>query len=461
MKLQQDTIAAISTAVHSSGIAIIRISGKESVILADKIFRPRKKNLKLADVPSHTIHYGWIADGDQIVDEVLVSVMRSPSTYTAEDVVEINCHGGAVVVKKVLDLVLKNGARAANPGEFTKRAFLNGRIDLSRAEAVMNVIQAENEYALQNSVHQLAGSLGKSVGSLRKDILHEIARIESALDDPEHYSLDGYTDTLAQKLQGWKDTLQTMIDTYDNGRMIREGIKTAIIGKPNVGKSSLMNALAKEELAIVTDVAGTTRDLIGHSISLGSISLRIVDTAGIRDTSDVVEKIGVQRAIESAKSADLILYVLDSTEEWDQENEKIISLFGDKKVLVILNKTDLEQVLDLKEARKMTGTFPVLPVSALKGDGLKELEETIEKMFFSGNLSFDNQIVITSARQKQCLTDSLAALTLVEEGMALKMPEDLLTIDLENSVAALGEITGETLKEDLVNEIFDQFCMGK
>ncbi|MBQ6322680.1 MAG: tRNA uridine-5-carboxymethylaminomethyl(34) synthesis GTPase MnmE [Lachnospiraceae bacterium] len=461
MRRSSDTIAAISTAVNEAGIAIIRISGPEAIAIADRLFSAKKKDLRLSHVPSHTIHYGWILENGLVLDEVLVSVMRAPRTYTTEDVVEINCHGGIMAVQKVLKAVLNGGARIADPGEFTKRAFLNGRLDLSEAEAVMELIRAENEYALRNSIHQLQGMLGEKITAVRKDILHACARIEAALDDPEHYSLDGYTAELSGNISAWKEELATLSASYQNGRLIREGIKTVIIGKPNAGKSSLLNALAKEELAIVTAVPGTTRDLIHENINLGGITLKVIDTAGIRDTEDVVEKIGVRRAEESAKEADLLLCVLDSTMEWDAGNERLVSYLKNKKAIILLNKTDLDQVLDRDAIRSRFGDVPVLPISALYGDGLEELEEVIRNMFFAGELSFDGQVMITSLRQRESLERAQESLCLVEDGILMEMPEDLLTIDLMNSAEALGEITGESLREDLVDEIFSQFCMGK
>ena len=461
MSRNSDTIAAISTAVNEAGIAIIRISGTEAIAIAERLFSAKKKDLQLSRVPTHTIHYGWIRENGVVLDEVLVSVMRAPRTYTAEDVVEINCHGGITAVKRVLEAVLENGARIAEPGEFTKRAFLNGRLDLSEAEAVMELIRAENDYALRNSLNQLQGMLGGKITALRKAILHETARIEAALDDPEHYSLDGYAAELSEMIFSWKEELSSLCASYRNGKLIREGIKTVIIGKPNAGKSSLLNALAKEELAIVTAVPGTTRDLIHENINLGGITLKVIDTAGIRDTEDLVEKIGVKRAEESARDADLLLCVLDSTSEWDEGNEKLVSFLEDKKAVILLNKTDLDQVLDRDAIVSRFGNVPVLPISALYGDGLEELEEVIRHMFFAGELSFDGQVMITSLRQKKSLEKAQESLHLVEEGILMGMPEDLLTIDLMNSADALGEITGESLREDLVDEIFSQFCMGK
>lgn len=456
----EGTIAAISTAMNASGIGIIRISGEDSVELVSKIYRSKGGKKKLDQQDTHTIHYGFIYDGKDMIDEVLVMLMRAPRTFTGEDTVEIDCHGGIVAMKKVLETVLKNGARLAEPGEFTKRAFLNGRIDLSQAEAVMDVIQAKNEYALKSSMNQLRGSVMRVIKEIREKLLYQIAYIESALDDPEHVSLEGYSGELSVIVENVSEELQYLVDKASDGKMIQEGIKTVILGKPNAGKSSLMNVLVGENKAIVTDIAGTTRDILEEYINLHGITLRIIDTAGIRDTDDVVEKIGVGRARETAKDADLILYVVDSSIPLDENDEEIISMLAEKKAIVLYNKTDLSPAVDMEEIRKKTG-HKVIPVSAVEETGVKELEEEIKSMFFNGQISIDEEIYITNARQKEALEEAKKSMELVKNSIDMGMPEDFFSIDLMNAYESLGKIIGESVGEDLVNEIFSKFCMGK
>lgn len=456
----EGTIAAISTAMNASGIGIIRISGEDSVELVSKIYRSKGGKKKLEQQDTHTIHYGFIYDGKDMIDEVLVMLMRAPRTFTGEDTVEIDCHGGIVAMKKVLETVLKNGARLAEPGEFTKRAFLNGRIDLSQAEAVMDVIQAKNEYALKSSMNQLRGSVMRVIKEIREKLLYQIAYIESALDDPEHVSLEGYSGELSVIVDNVSEELQYLVDKASDGKMIQEGIKTVILGKPNAGKSSLMNVLVGENKAIVTDIAGTTRDILEEYINLHGITLRIIDTAGIRDTDDVVEKIGVGRARETAKDADLILYVVDSSIPLDENDEEIISMLAEKKAIVLYNKTDLSPAVDMEEIRKKTG-HKVIPVSAVEETGVKELEEEIKSMFFNGQISIDEEIYITNARQKEALEEAKKSMELVKNSIDMGMPEDFFSIDLMNAYESLGKIIGESVGEDLVNEIFSKFCMGK
>ncbi|WP_373215793.1 tRNA uridine-5-carboxymethylaminomethyl(34) synthesis GTPase MnmE [Ruminococcus sp. 5_1_39BFAA] len=454
------TIAAISTAVSASGIGIIRISGPESMDVISRIYRSKGGKKKIKEAETHTIHYGYIYDGEEEVDEVLVMIMRAPRTFTGEDTVEIDCHGGVYAMNRVLETVLKNGAKTAQPGEFTKRAFLNGRLDLSQAEAVMDVIQAKNDYALKSSMNQLKGSVQKAIKNIRGDLLYEIAYIESALDDPEHISLDGYPQRLMRIVEKEEKELQHLLKTASDGKIIREGIQTVILGKPNAGKSSLLNILVGENKAIVTDIAGTTRDILEEYITLNGITLKMVDTAGIRETQDVVEKIGVSRAREMAKKADLILYVVDSSTSLDENDEEIISLLRDKKAIVIYNKTDLEPVVDMEELKTRI-QHPVIPVSAREETGIRELEEEIKAMFFGGNISFNDQVYITNARHKEALEEANASLLMVKQSIELGMPEDFFSIDLTNACESLGRITGESVGEDLVNEIFSKFCMGK
>ena len=458
--MSEDTIAAISTAMSPSGIGIVRISGAGAVRTAGKIYRSPGGKKRLEDVPSHTIHYGYIYDGDLMADEVLVMVMRGPRSYTGEDTVEINCHGGLLAVRRVLEAVLHAGARMADPGEFTKRAFLNGRIDLSQAEAVMDVINAGSEYALDSSLSQLKGSVMRSVRKIRGEILYEIAFIESALDDPEHISLEGYPERLEEKTAQEKERIERLIRSFSEGKMIREGIRTVIVGKPNAGKSSLMNMLVGEEKAIVTDVAGTTRDVLEEQVMLEGISLRMMDTAGIRETSDLVEQIGVERARKYAREADLILYVVDASVPLDENDREILEIIRDRKTIVLLNKSDLPQVISPGDLEQM-GTWPVLSISAGNRQGVEILEAQIRKMFFAGELEFNDQVYITNARHKNALEKARDSLEMVENSIAAGMPEDFFSIDLMDAYEALGTILGESVGEDLINEIFSKFCTGK
>ena len=455
-----DTIAAIATALSPSGIGIVRISGPESREIAGKVYRSKGGKKKLQDVPSHSIHYGFICDGDEVIDEVLVMVMDGPRSYTGEDTVEIDCHGGVLAMRKILDTVVKNGARPADPGEFTKRAFLNGRIDLSQAEAVIDVINAKNEYALKSSVSQLRGNIQKAIKEIRGDLIYQIAYIESALDDPEHISIDGYGENLYKEVKKQEERIDRLLLSVKDGKLVKEGIKTVIVGKPNAGKSSLLNTLLGEERAIVTDIAGTTRDILEETILLHGISLRIIDTAGIRETQDVVEKIGVEKAIDSAKDADLVLFVVDSSVSLDENDREIMELLKDKKTIVLLNKADLEQAVD-EDDLKNTAGHPVISVSAKEEQGIDLLEDKIKELFFQGGLEFNDEIYITNARHKAALEEARKSLEMVENSIEMQMPEDFFSIDLMNAYEALGRIIGESAGEDLVNEIFSKFCTGK
>ena len=402
-------------------------------------------------------------DGEEILDEVMVAVMKAPNSYTREDTVEINCHGGVLIVQKILGAVVRQGARLAEPGEFTKRAFLNGRIDLAKAEAVMDIIHSRNEFALKSSMQQLKGSVSDCIRRMREEILYEIAFIESALDDPEHISTDGYPQKLSRKVEELLARCTKLIDSADNGKVLKEGINTVIVGKPNAGKSSLMNLLVGEEKAIVTDVAGTTRDILEESIRLHGIGLHIIDTAGIRSTEDVVEKIGVERAMKIASDADLILYVVDSSVELDESDEEILDLIRDKKCIVLLNKTDLLSVVEEEELRKRLGytDISVIRTSTKDNTGMEEFENTIKKMFYSGILTMNEEVVITNMRHKQALEEARESLLMVRKSLEDEMPEDFYSIDLMSAYASLGLILGEEVGEDLVNEIFSKFCMGK
>ncbi len=456
----ETTIAAISTAMSESGIGIIRVSGPEALDIVSRIYRSKGGKKDINKVPTHTIHYGYVYDGEELIDEVLVMVMRAPRTFTGEDTVEIDCHGGVYAMRRVLETVLKNGAKTASPGEFTKRAFLNGKMDLSQAEAVMDVIQAKNEYALKSSMEQLRGSVQKAIRDIRKDLIYHIAYIESALDDPEHISLDGYSQELLEIVEKAQEEIAHLLKTASDGKMIKEGIRTVILGKPNAGKSSLLNVLVGENRAIVTDIEGTTRDILEEYINLHGISLRMIDTAGIRETEDVVEKIGVNRARDMAKEADLILYVVDSSRPLDENDEEIISMLDSRKAIVLYNKTDLEPKVDMKALKERVNR-PVISVSAKEETGIRELEKEIKNMFFSGEISFNDEVYITNARHKEALMEAAESLRLVKNSIEMDMPEDFFSIDLMNAYESLGRIIGESVGEDLVNEIFSKFCMGK
>ncbi len=466
---ENETIAAIATGLTDSGIGIIRISGKNAIEVGNRLFCSPSGKKILKTVKSHTLKYGYVKDWkDFTIDEVMAVVMKAPRSYTGEDTVEIHCHGGVFVMQRILDAALKSGARLAAPGEFTKRAFLNGRIDLSRAEAVMDVIHSQNEYALASSLNQLRGSLEKEIRSLRGDIIYEIAFIESALDDPEHINLDGYPEKLEKKLDILLNRIDRMISTAEDGRLIKEGIHTVIVGKPNAGKSSLMNLLTGEDRAIVTEIAGTTRDVLRETVKLQGIQFNIADTAGIRETEDIVEKIGVEKAEKYARDADLILYVVDTSVPLDESDEKIIPVLKDKNVIVLLNKSDLDSVVreedvtrlfheDVWENRKPA----MVRISAKDGEGIDKFEQTVKDLFFRGEIQVNHEVMITNIRHKEALQEACDSLNLVKKSIQDGMPEDFYSIDLMNAYASLGRIIGEEVGEDLVEEIFSKFCMGK
>lgn len=461
--MKTDTIAAIATAMTNSGIGIIRISGEDAFTVIDRIYQSKNGKKKLSEEKSHTVHYGYIVDDtkeNKIIDEVMVLIMRAPNTYTREDTVEIDCHGGVLVMQKILDTVVCHGARPAEPGEFTKRAFLNGRIDLTQAESVMDVISSKNEFALKSSISQLQGSLQKEIKELREKIIYEIAFIESALDDPEHINIDGYGQKLKTVAEECKERIEHLLDTADNGKILKEGIDTVIVGKPNAGKSSLMNVLLKKERAIVTDIAGTTRDVLEEQMNLNGITLNIIDTAGIRDTEDVVEKIGVDKAKDYLVNADLIIYVVDSSTPLDENDEKIMEMIKNRTALVLLNKSDLDTVTT-EDMIASHLNQKIIKVSMKENQGVDELENAIKELFFHGKVELNDEVYITNARHKAALSNAKDSLNMVLNSIAMEMPEDFYSIDLMNTYEELGNILGESLGEDLVNEIFSKFCTGK
>jgi len=453
-----DTIAAISTGMGNSGIGIVRIIGPKALEVSEIIYHGKKK---VSSLPSHSINYGFIQDGTEVIDQVLLSVMHGPKTYTGEDTVEINCHGGSFVVKKVLETVLKTGIRLAEPGEISKRAFLNGKMDLSQAEAVADLISARNDYALKSSVSQLRGSLKERVTEMRQELLYQTAFIESALDDPEHISLENYAEELEVIVDKNVNNLHKLLQKAEEGRVLKEGIQTVIIGKPNVGKSSLLNVLAGKERAIVTDIAGTTRDILEENINLGGLYLNIIDTAGIRNTENVIEKMGVDKAKDFVENSDLVIFVVDGSKAWDVDDEEILSLIHEKKRLALINKSDLKTMVDRKKLEELFDPSAILEISAKEETGLEQLQEKIKEMFFQGKLSFNEEIYISNLRQKEALVEAKDYLLKVKESIHLGLPEDFFSIDLLAAYEVLGKITGETLGEDLIDQVFSRFCLGK
>jgi tRNA modification GTPase len=467
--VKTETIAAIATALSNSGIGIVRISGDDAIEIADSIFRAKNKEKKLVYMKSHTIHYGFIYDNENLIDEVMVVVMKGPNTYTREDTIEINCHGGILVMNHILETVLKYGARLAEPGEFTKRAFLNGRIDLSKAEAVMDLIESKNDFAMKSSINQLSGRVSKEVVDLREGVLSKIAYIEAAIDDPENYELEQFRVDLEKSNKELIGRINYLIKLSENGKILKDGIRTVIVGKPNAGKSSFLNKMIGEDKAIVTDIAGTTRDVLEEQIRVHGIGLHIIDTAGIRSTEDIVEKIGVSKAKEYAEDSDLIIYIVDSSVPMDENDEDIVKLIGEKKVIVLYNKTDLNPMVSIEDIydlfdntlNRKKDSYHIIKTSTLEEIGLKEFEETIEKMFLNQEIIDDNEVFITNMRHKEALMDTLTSLEHVEQSLNNDMPEDFLSIDLMSAYESLGYIIGEQIGEDLVNEIFSKFCMGK
>lgn len=478
---QNDTIAAIATGLTDSGIGIIRISGTDAENVGNFIFRNSMGKASLLNTESHLMQYGYIIDypaleknkdcvdwKNYILDEVMAVILRAPRSFTGEDTVEIHCHGGVLMMQKILDISLKCGARLAEPGEFTKRAFLNGKIDLSRAEAVMDVIKSQNEYALASSVNQLKGNLSKAVRILREEILFETAFIESALDDPEHISLEEYPEKLYIKVENLISRIEKLINTARNGKFIKEGISTVIVGKPNVGKSSLLNLLLGEERAIVTEIPGTTRDILQEYIMFRGIGLNVIDTAGIRETEDIVEKIGVDKAKKYAMDADLVIYVADSSIPLEENDSEILSLFREKNIVVLLNKSDLYNVVTLDHMREFLQRIlpsrkdiAIIKTSIKNEDGLEQFEDLIHEMFFDGSILNHQEVVITNMRHKEALQKAHDSLILVKESIQNGMEEDFFSIDLMDAYMELGKIIGEDIEDDLIEEIFSKFCVGK
>ena len=470
--MNTDMIAAIATGMTEAGIGIIRVCGTGVFEAADRFFSARSGK-KVSEFASHTMHLGNIKNTDgEIIDEVLLSVMKGPHSYTGEDTVEINCHGGIYLCQKILDIVLANGVKLAEPGEFTKRAFLNGRLDLSQAEAVMDLIASKNEFAAKNSMQQLSGAVYKKIGSLREQILHEIAYIESALDDPEHFDLSDYPQELEKKIVLFIDEIDRLIRSSENGRIRKDGIRTAILGKPNAGKSSILNMLSGHESAIVTDIAGTTRDTIEESVRIGSLQLNLIDTAGIRETEDKVEQIGVERAYAAAKDADLIMYVADSSAPLTEEDAQIISEIREKRTLILYNKTDLDTVTNKKQiltlfagegmdAAESEEKYPLVEISAKTQDGLERLQKMLEQIFVDPYTRINDEVIITNLRQKNELVQSRQSLENVQNSITMGMAEDFFSIDLMDAYRHLGYIIGEEVEDDLVEKIFSEFCMGK
>ncbi len=449
-----DTIAAISTALGVGAISIVRVSGDDALDIVSKIFRG--KNLK--EVESHTINYGYIYDNEKLVDEVLVSVMRAPKTFTREDVIEINVHGGIATTNKVLELLLTNGCRLAEPGEFTKRAFMNGRIDLIEAEAVMDLINAKTEKAMSLAVNQVSGDVSSLISNLRKEISMTLANIEVNIDYPEYEDIEVMTvDMVKNNISNIREKINKILNESKNGQLIKDGIKTIIIGKPNVGKSSILNRLLNEEKAIVTDVAGTTRDIVEGNISIDGIMLNMIDTAGIRETDDIVESIGVKKSISLIDEADLILYVLNNNEELTNDEKEILDKIKDKKSIIIVNKIDLEEKLDIS----MLEEKRVVKISALNNEGINILKDEIKNMFNLEEIEKGDYTYLSSARSISLLRRALSSLNDVEKGIENNMPIDMIEIDLKEVWNLLGEITGENYSEELIDQLFSQFCLGK
>lgn len=459
--MELDTIASISTPMGEGAIAIVRLSGSDAISIADKLYKGKHQ---LSDVASHTINYGHIIDpaSNEIVEEVMVAVMRAPRTYTREDIVEINCHGGIMTVNRVLELTLTNGARLAEPGEFTKRAFLNGRIDLSQAEATMDFIRSKTDRASRVAMQQIEGRLSVLIKGLRQSILEILAQVEVNIDYPEYDDVEEATNTFlmeeARKIEG---SITNLLQTANQGKILREGLSTVIVGKPNVGKSSMLNNLIQDNKAIVTEIAGTTRDVLEEYVNVRGVPLRLVDTAGIRETEDIVEKIGVERSREALKKADLILYVLNNNEILTEEDYKLAEIIKNEDVIVIINKTDLETKLDLEEVKTMVGNAPIVRTSMLSQQGIEELEEQIRTLFFAGEVSNQDMTYVSNARHISLLKSAKTSIGDAISAAELGVPVDMIQIDLIKTWELLGEVIGESVDDGLIDQLFSQFCLGK
>lgn len=462
MQTEFDTIAAISTAPGEGAIGIVRISGDDAIRIADEVYRLKDKRLK--EQPSHTIHYGHIVDpkNDEVIDEVMVTVLRAPKTFTREDVVEINCHGGIVAINRILQLVLRMGARLAEPGEFTKRAFLNGRIDLSQAEAVMDLIRAKTDKSMQMAMRQLDGELSKLIQNLRQEILNTLAQVEVNIDYPEYDDVEEMTlQLLREKTQQVSQGIRALLNTASQGKILRDGLKTAIVGRPNVGKSSLLNVLLREEKAIVTDIAGTTRDTIEEYVNVRGVPLQLIDTAGIRETDDVVERIGVERSRKALNEADFVLLILNQSEELMDEDLRLLEQTKDFKRIILLNKTDLPTNIDMDKVKEFATDSEIVTTSMLKKEGIDQLEEKIADYFFQGQMNERDATYLSNTRHIALLEKAEQALQEVANGVDMGMPVDLIQIDFTRAWDLLGEITGDTVQDELLTQLFSQFCLGK
>nr|WP_263323987.1 tRNA uridine-5-carboxymethylaminomethyl(34) synthesis GTPase MnmE [Neobacillus sp. Marseille-Q6967] len=461
--MEFDTIAAISTPMGEGAIAIVRLSGDDSIKIADRLFKS-VSGKRLTEMPSHTIHYGHLVDpkNEQVIEEVMVSVMKGPKTFTKEDVVEINCHGGLVSVNRVLQHVLAHGARLAEPGEFTKRAFLNGRIDLSQAEAVMDLIRAKTDRAMNVALGQMEGRLSRLIRGLRQEILEILAHVEVNIDYPEYDDVEEMTHKmLLEKALYVKEELKKLLQTSQQGKILREGLSTVIVGRPNVGKSSLLNSLVQENKAIVTDIPGTTRDVIEEYVNVRGVPLRLLDTAGIRETEDIVERIGVERSRQVLKEADLILLVLNYADEISKEDENLFEVVNGMDVIVIINKTDLPQKIDMERVKELAAEHKIVTTSLLEDRGVDELEEAISSLFFAGNIEAGDMTYVSNSRHIALLGQSLRSIEEAIEGVEMGTPIDIVQIDLTRTWELLGEIIGDSVHESLIDQLFSQFCLGK